>query len=40
MLQDLYFSNKDNRLAYQYLLAYYLLTGDRESFNQFMSTKQ
>ena len=39
MLQSLYFSNTDNRLAYQYLVAYYLLTGDREGFNQFMSIK-
>ena len=37
MLESLYSNNKDNRLAYQYLLAYYLLTGDRESFNHFMS---
>lgn len=33
MLQSLYFSNTDNRMAYQYLLAYYLLTGDLKSFN-------
>ncbi len=39
MLRSLYNANKDNRMAYQYLLAYYLLTGDRESFNQFMSEK-
>jgi hypothetical protein len=39
MLQSLYFSNTDNRLAYQYLVAYYLLTGDREGFNHFMSIK-
>ena len=39
MLQGLYFSNTDNRLAYQYLLAYYMLTGDREGFNKFMSIK-
>ena len=32
MLESLYFSNPDNHLAYQYLLAYYLLTGDREGF--------
>ena len=40
MLESLYQSNTANRLAYQYLLAYYILTGDRESFNQFMSNKQ
>ena len=40
MLEDLYSRNPDNRMAYQYLLAYYILTGDRERFNQFMSTKQ
>ena len=32
MLESLYFSNPDNRMAYQYLLAYYILTGDRERF--------
>ena len=40
MLESLYYSNTDNLLAYQYLLAYYLLTGDRESFNHFMSNKR
>jgi hypothetical protein len=40
MLEDLYSHNADNRMAYQYLLAYYMLTGDRERFNQFMSKKQ
>ena len=40
MLESLYSRNQDNRMAYQYLLAYYILTGDRERFNQFMSTKQ
>ena len=40
MLENLYSCNPDNRMAYQYLLAYYMLTGDRERFNQFMSTKQ
>ena len=38
MLESLYYTNTDNRLAYQYLLAYYMLTGDRERYNQFMST--
>lgn len=40
MLEILYYTNTDNRLAYQYLLAYYMLTGDRERYNQFMSRKQ
>ena len=38
MLERLYFSNTDNRMAYQYLVAYYMLTGDREGYNKFMST--
>ena len=32
MLESLYFSNQDNRLAYEYLVAYYMLTGDRENY--------
>ena len=40
MLESLYYTNTDNRLAYQYLLAYYMLTGDRERYNQLMSRKQ
>ncbi len=32
MLESLYFGNTDNRMAYQYLMAYYMLTGDREGF--------
>ena len=32
MLESLYFNNTDNRLAYEYLRAYYILTGDRESY--------
>ena len=40
MLESLYSRNKDNRLAYQYLLAYYMLTGDRERYNHFISTQQ
>ena len=40
MLESLYSRNPDNRMAYQYLLAYYMLTGDRKRFNQFMSAKQ
>ena len=36
MLESLYFGNTDNRLAYEYLVAYYLLTGDRERYAQLM----
>ena len=32
MLERLYFSNTDNRLALEYLQAYYMLTGDRDSY--------
>ena len=32
MLESLYLRNTDNQIAYQYLMAYYLLTGDREGF--------
>ena len=32
MLESLFFSNTDNRLAFDYLRAYYMLTGDRESY--------
>jgi hypothetical protein len=39
MLESLYFSNTDNGMAYQYLIAYYLLTGDREGLNHFNSKK-
>lgn len=40
MLQDLYLSNTDNRLAYEYMMAAFLLTGDQESFYNFASVKQ
>jgi len=40
MLESLYFSNTDNGMAYQYLIAYYLLTGDREGLNHFNSKKR
>jgi len=36
MLEDLYYSNTDNRLAYEYLIAYYVLTGDREGYDRFL----
>lgn len=37
MLKSLYLSNKDNQLAYQYMLASFVLTGDRENFLKFTS---
>jgi len=37
ILQDLYLSNTNNQMAYQYLIAYYLLTGNREGLKQFIS---
>ena len=40
MLKSLYDSNTDNSMAYQYLLAYFVLTGDREGYNNFISNKQ
>ena len=32
MLESLFFSNTDNRLALEYLKAYYMLTGDRDGY--------
>ena len=40
MLESLYFRNTDNRLAYQYLLAYCMLTGDQERYNRIISKEQ
>jgi hypothetical protein len=40
MLESLYFSNTENRIAYQYLLAYYMLTDDREGYNNFISKQR
>ena len=40
MLESLYYRNTDNRLAFQYLLAYYMLTGDREGYNRVISKEQ
>ena len=37
MLESLYYRNTDNRLAYQYLLAYCMLTGDKERYNRITS---
>ena len=36
MLESLFFSNTDNRLAYDYLMAYYMLTGDREGYKKLL----
>lgn len=38
MLESLYLSNTDNSLAYQYMMAAYMLTGDRESFMKYAPT--
>ena len=40
MLESLYYRNTDNRLAYQYLLAYCVLTGDQERYNRITSKAQ
>ena len=32
MLESLFLSNPDNRLAFEYLKAYYMLTGDRDNY--------
>ena len=37
MLRSLYLGCTDNHMAYQYLLAYYMLTGDREGFAEFQN---
>ena len=37
MLECLYSGCTDNSMAYQYLMAYYMLTGDRERYNNFIS---
>ena len=36
MLLKLFLSNTDNHLAYEYLKAYYLLTGDRENYTKLL----
>ena len=36
MLEGLYSHNTDNRLAFEYLKAYYMLTGDRESYTKLL----
>ena len=37
MLESLFSGCKDNSMAYQYLIAYYMLTGDRQRYNNFIS---
>ncbi|MGM9703441.1 MAG: DUF6057 family protein [Prevotella sp.] len=39
MLETLYLSNKDNTLAYQYMMASFILTGDRDSFYKYAPNK-
>ncbi len=36
MLKSLFQSNTDNRLAFEYLKAYYMLTGDRENYSKLL----
>lgn len=36
MLESLFFSNTDNRLAFEYLKAYYMLTGDRDRYTKLL----
>ena len=36
MLEDLFFSNTDNRLAFEYLKAYYMLTGNRKRYTNLL----
>ena len=38
MLESLYYKNRENRLAYEYLIAYYMLTGDRDRYAKFIQT--
>jgi hypothetical protein len=43
MLETLFFHDTDNRLAFEYLRAYCMLTGDRERYTKLLlytSTKQ
>ena len=40
MLESLYYGCKDNSMAYQYLIAYYMLTGDRQRYNNFISNNR
>ena len=36
MLESLFFNNTDNRLALEYLMAYYVLTDDRDSYKELL----
>ena len=36
MLESLFFGNTDNRLAFEYLKAYYMLTNDREGYTRLL----
>ena len=36
MLESLYYGYTDNRLAYEYLKAYYILTDDRENYRKLL----
>ena len=36
MLESLFYGNMDNRLALEYLRAYYMLTGDRDSYTRLL----
>ena len=38
MLESLYYKNRENRLAYEYLIAYYMLTGDRDRYDKFIQS--
>ena len=40
MLENLYSSNTDNRLAFEYLKAYYMLTGDREGYARLLENEE
>ena len=37
MIEDIYLSNNKNSIAYQYMLAAFMLTGDKESFYKYVS---
>ena len=39
VLESLYLNNKDNLLAFQYMMASFILTGDRESFFKYTQNK-
>lgn len=39
MLESLYLSNKNNSLAYQYMMASFMLTGDRDKFYKYAPNK-